>query len=471
MTARRRGRWPWSGREDGGNLNDDRDSRLRLGMDARENDRAVLERAVAMLRYANRQGRTVDPSILSTLGDAAILAQPGKRRTHVPGNPEFPDELPSTSAPGSPDTTQAESDAAMRQRLQRAHDRLANVIRPARPETVLLLERERQRLEDRPWFTWLGPLPFIRFLVGSALCILAIVVVLVALSPDPLGQPHADTPTNESQPSSAATARMVGSADVASARPADNVNAAPAGGGGDWTENVIDAFALVGTAYLGAVFSVLYRLRTQVLRGTYRQEQEFSYAAEIVLGLIAGFVLAVVIQLEAIGDVGVTVTQPLLALIGGFSAGVVYLILTQIVRALQAVFEGDPEERIALEIQASRHRADAESTRRSQNWRVDVAATLEQLAVGASPRHRTRCGRYRPPWRRSQGSSREATLEVAAVRECWATGTAGECVSRCRGHERERGILVEGPVGLVIAYGGVGLAVAAARCMSRNGTP
>jgi hypothetical protein len=52
------------------------------------------------------------------------------------------------------------------------------------------------------------------------------------------------------------------------------------------------------------------------------------------------------------------------------------------VRALQAMFEGDPEQRVAAEVQAAREEAQAEVTRRSQDWRVDVARAEEQLAEG-----------------------------------------------------------------------------------------
>jgi hypothetical protein len=88
----------------------------------------------------------------------------------------------------------------------------------------------------------------------------------------------------------------------------------------------------------------------------------------VVLGLIAGVVLAILLAhvLGSADDGSQRFSQPLLALLGGFSAPAVHNIVSRLVDTLGTLVGGDPREQAAAEVQeaVSRITAAAELDRR-----------------------------------------------------------------------------------------------------------
>jgi uncharacterized membrane protein len=82
-----------------------------------------------------------------------------------------------------------------------------------------------------------------------------------------------------------------------------------------------------------------------------------------ILGLIAGVVLPALVPLGQSG--GSSFTKPLLALLGGFSAAVLYRILERLVLALESVVRGDGrQELLASEAAAAARAAETQAQER-----------------------------------------------------------------------------------------------------------
>jgi hypothetical protein len=182
--------------------------------------------------------------------------------------------------------------------LGRAHSALARMIRPATPRGILLLNRGRQHGRLR----WLGPVRLIRQMLVVVIVMLAAFVVL-ALSPD-IHSTSGDI-FNDS-----GTALLVN-----------------------------ELFYLTAGG-LGAAFYALFTAYQYIAAGTYDTTYESSYWIRYILGLIAGVVLPSLIPVSS-GNSSAAVTRPLLALLGGFSAAVLYRILQRFVEIVEALAEGD----------------------------------------------------------------------------------------------------------------------------------
>ncbi|HEX2058014.1 MAG TPA: hypothetical protein VHI71_06555 [Actinomycetota bacterium] len=174
--------------------------------------------------------------------------------------------------------------------LVRAHGELAAIVAPARPEALLLLERERRR---GGILRSLGPVRLVRQLIVASVLFLA-AFVASSLSP------YVDD----------------------------------AGGDIFATSGyalLANQLFLLSAAGVGACFAALFRVNRYLTEGTYDPRYDASYWIRFLLGLIAGVVLAALIPVEG------EFTRPLLALGGGFAAPVVYRILTRIVEGLESV--------------------------------------------------------------------------------------------------------------------------------------
>jgi hypothetical protein len=202
--------------------------------------------------------------------------------------------------------------------LVRAHDRLLRLVAPATPRTIRLLDDE-----PTGWFAILGPVRLIRHMV-------VVVVVLLALFIGLASTQWINTT----------------SGDILASH------------GFDALANELFFLAAGG---IGAAFAALFRAYTYIADGTYDPKYESSYWIRVILGLMAGVLLPALVP---IGEGTSPVTRPVLALVGGFSAALVYTILQRLVDVVGSVFEGagdaprpvvtdplaltGPSERIAL---------------------------------------------------------------------------------------------------------------------------
>lgn len=103
-----------------------------------------------------------------------------------------------------------------------------------------------------------------------------------------------------------------------------------------WEELTRQLFFLTA-AGLGALFATLYPITAAATAGTYDENDDASYIMRIVVGLISGTILGQLITVDDAGGLG-GLTRPTLALIGGFSASLVFKILSRMVQGIESIF-------------------------------------------------------------------------------------------------------------------------------------
>lgn len=109
--------------------------------------------------------------------------------------------------------------------------------------------------------------------------------------------------------------------------------------------HILENIQYVVLALLGAVFSIMYKANLYVVTGTFDKKYVPSYWSQLIMGVIAGYFLA-----NFIPDDGVIYnnlkeySKPTLAVLGGFSAELVYRILNRLVDALQSIFKGTEQK-------------------------------------------------------------------------------------------------------------------------------
>lgn len=237
----------------------------------------------------------------------------------------------------SADEQEAEQGDALRtdyrisaDRLVKAHRQLARVIAPATPRTILLLEQEKP--QGGLW-RLLGPIRLVRQMMVFAIVSLLGFIALVSLTP------------------------------VAQQTSADPLFAANDLG---WPALARAAF-LLSAAGMGAAFGGLFKANRYIAEGSFDQKYEASYWITVVLGLIAGIVLAQILpdNTQSLGKL----TKPLLALLGGFSAPAVYRVLERLVQTIEALIQGDARE----EVRAQQREAKAHAATEILNSRMAIA--------------------------------------------------------------------------------------------------
>jgi hypothetical protein len=178
--------------------------------------------------------------------------------------------------------------------LMQAHDRLLRIVAPATPRTIRLLDNRPTGVLGA-----LGPVRLIRHMFVAALILLALFILLASA-------PQVNTTSGDILSSSG------------------------------WTVLVNELFYLAAGG-IGAAFAALFRAYLYVAEGTYDPKYESSYWIRFTLGLIAGVLLPALVP---VGDAASPVTRPVLALVGGFSAALVYTILQRLVDVVGSLFQG-----------------------------------------------------------------------------------------------------------------------------------
>lgn len=137
---------------------------------------------------------------------------------------------------------------------------------------------------------------------------------------------------------------------------------------------------LLSASGLGAIFAILYPLTTAVSAGTYDENDNARYVVHVVVGLISGTILGQLLPIDSVGALG-DLTRPTLALLGGFSASLVYKILTQLVRAVENVFSDS--ETSAATAAAAAANAEAMISRERQTLARELIELRRQLPQAA----------------------------------------------------------------------------------------
>jgi hypothetical protein len=193
--------------------------------------------------------------------------------------------------------------------LTMLHCQLADVVTPATPRTIYLLHIDEAQ---NSWLSCLGPLSTIRRLVIGA-AFFTLVFVLSSISGS----------INHKNLAS----------DIYSL---------------NGLESLQVLIFLMSAAAMGGCFHALFIAHTYIGRGTYDPRFESSYWMRIGLGIIAGLVLSQMIpigpELDSVSgeatqaSAASVFSKPLLALLGGFSATLVYTILQRLVETVESLF-------------------------------------------------------------------------------------------------------------------------------------
>lgn len=247
---------------------------------------AVAELASARLRVEQILLRETEAMVLYALGAGLDLP---------------PEALASPQPPGPDAEMAARPDRLVR--LAALHLSLTRLIAPARGATLVLLAEQRQR---HPFLTAFGPVPQMRWMLAAA--VFSLVLLLgVALSGD----------VNEENVSKGLL----------------NLQGIPL---------VLVEIFLVAASAVGATLANLKRLNRFISDCTYDPRYDGSYWTRLVMGLISGVILSQVVFGTLISGEGPAAPsaahtallgfgQPILAILGGFSAELVHDILTHLI--------------------------------------------------------------------------------------------------------------------------------------------
>lgn len=178
--------------------------------------------------------------------------------------------------------------------LVEVHDLLSTAIAPATPRAVLLID---PAFAQKTVFSGISVVPLLRRLMLVAFFSL-VGFITIALSPD------------------------------ISEKGGDIFSA-------DGLVLLTNLLFYVFSASLGACFSALFQANTYITEGQFDPKYEPSYWIRLLVGIMAGLILASLIPVEGAAMHGLG--KPTLALVGGFSASLVYRILNLLVGVIEDI--------------------------------------------------------------------------------------------------------------------------------------
>jgi hypothetical protein len=180
--------------------------------------------------------------------------------------------------------------------LTKAHRLLSTIVAPAEPHAILLVHGVR-------WFN----IRLLRYFVAAA--VLSILSMLaVGMSPLVSVDPDAGNPMMSSG-----------------------------------LELLVNQLFFISIASLGACFHGLFTVNRYIVDGTYDPNYETTYLVRFLLGVMSGLILASLIDIDP--DAALyALARPLLALIGGFSASVVYRVLQRLVETVERLIGVDVDK-------------------------------------------------------------------------------------------------------------------------------
>lgn len=227
------------------------------------------------------------------------------------------------------------------------HKELSKKIAPASPKTVWLLYKESQSSRI---LSFLGPVKLIRRLMLVTLLSL-IFFILISCS------------------------KQISAENISES--IYKLNGVPL--------FIVLSFYLV-SASLGATFSSLFKINRYIINNTYDPKFEASYWILYVLGVIAGIMLAVIIPIpneSANKSLQMAVaSRPMLAMLGGFSAALVYRILFRMVFAVESLFVGKQEDQLDSKIAGIQSINEMEKENEKQKFINQLLSLQGQLTNG-----------------------------------------------------------------------------------------
>ena len=251
-------------------------------------DQIILSECNAMVKYALGTGLSVPNEIIQNI-------QNYQAKTDIKEEETAPKENDSSQDLIS---------------LNSSHYQLSKIVAPARPNTLALFVKE----EKNSFLRFLGPVALVRRMIIIAILSLAALIGL-GISTYVNGDPKSFGLTTN-----------------------------------DGISLLYNQLFLMSAASIGASFATLFQVNGYIKNATYDPMFESTYWVRFVLGLLAGTMLATLIPIESFGSPNSTTQgfgRPLLSLLGGFSASVVFRILTRLTSAVESIFKGDVKEILA----------------------------------------------------------------------------------------------------------------------------
>lgn len=295
----------------------------------------LVRECQAMAQHAFANGLKVPPEIVKVL-QAYPVQGVGEQGVEPAKGQDAPDDAVEQLAP--------------------IHGRLAEIVAPAKPRSILLLITEGAR--GKVW-RFLGPVPLIRRMMGIAILSL-IALVGISVSPSVNGNPENFSLLEN-----------------------------------DGISLLLNQLFLLSAAAMGASFAALFQANQYIQEGTFDPVYESSYWIRFVLGLLAGTMLGSLIPIEsyvgtpsegaAAGGSLQGLGRPLLALLGGFSAGLVYRILNRLIAAVEALVRGETRDIVAAQEQAAKARLAEQSIQNRLHLLTMLGKLESQIAGSVDP--------------------------------------------------------------------------------------
>jgi hypothetical protein len=230
--------------------------------------------------------------------------------------------------------------------LANVHQRLVRLVHPAKPGSIVYLQ---EISANRPSRSTLGTVPVVRQIMGISLVCLAAFIAL----------------------------GVFGS--VAAAR------------NGALIESVAVRVFLreifwMSAAGLGASFATLFEVNQQITGRTYDPATAPWLWVRLTLGVVAGFVLVALVPVGGSGGSGAHVmAKPTLALLGGFSAPVVYLALNRLVESVESMFRPDDRQGAAAGRRSLNARLEQDGAESRMSLATELLQVQQMLAAGGPP--------------------------------------------------------------------------------------
>ncbi|KZN45263.1 hypothetical protein [Pseudoalteromonas luteoviolacea] len=215
--------------------------------------------------------------------------------------------------------------------LTKCHKELSLLVYPAKPLTLAIMDKESASVS---WLRFLGPVKLVRHMSLLALFFL-ISIIALSISPE-VNQKTINEGLFNSE------GRVL----------------------------LLNQLFLLCCAGLGATFACLYKSRNFIRSCNYDPKFDSTYWSMVIMGFMAGLMIAELIPTQditqspssSIGDFH----KPLAALLGGFSADVIYSVLNRLVEVLNQLM-GSTDQKAKDKVKVTLTRADLAEQLQQQN--------------------------------------------------------------------------------------------------------
>ncbi|WP_152614537.1 hypothetical protein [Pseudoalteromonas luteoviolacea] len=223
--------------------------------------------------------------------------------------------------------------------LTKCHKELSLLVYPAKPLTLAIMDKESTSVS---WLRFLGPVKLVRHMSLLALFFL-ISIISLSISPE-VNQKTINEGLFNSE------GRVL----------------------------LLNQLFLLCCAGLGATFACLHKSRNFIRLCNYDPKFDSTYWSMVIMGFMAGLMIAELIPTQEItqnhsslGDFH----KPLAALLGGFSADVIYSVLSRLVEVVNQLM-GSTDQKTKDKVKSGLTRADLAEQLQQQN--KDIKDTISQ---------------------------------------------------------------------------------------------